>query len=432
MKANKTGLTGSNPSLSAIKQLITNRLTTVVACKIAQDLRVKFEGPFLFEPNTELNKWHVWLKYRHPVTDKFERFRFWNGFSDYKTKALKREYGKKLKEVFTKLLKEGWSPYEEFSGFLKQDDRICSLIDQYLLEVAGNIRPSTLIKYKSELTLFKTYLQSNGMGFLSIKNVTKNIIANFLNYYKIQRSWSAKTYNHYINDITVFFNYYESNYDDVIEVIPSAKMKRLAVVKKGNSSFSDYQLKKIKELMKDNGDDFLYTFCSFVYYGALRNTAECILIRAKDFDFKNKTLRIDSDNSKNRKTEFIPLYPDFLELLYELEIDKLDPELYVFGKPKKRGAIFSHEFSIGGKYPIGHSYFTMKFKPYKEALGIPDGEHGIYRFKHTRAVHLGQDGEELYKIQKLFRHGTLAITMVYMRDLGVDTQNVEYKKGRSF
>jgi site-specific recombinase XerD len=392
-------------------------------------LKTKWDGPFLYEPpNGDLKKdWFVWFKYEHPVTGVSERFRYNRGFNTFNTKGERRDHGKVLLSVIDTLLEEGYTPYLEYlplQNLLNKQKTIVICIDKYLKEVEADLRPNTLTKYTLELKVFQSWLIENGHGQLLLNDARKATVLDFLNEMKDKRSWSGKTYNHYLTDITTFFNYFHKNYDEYIEKVPSIHLKRARVDSPGNSAFNDWQFKKLKDMMTENGDQLLYNFCSFIYYAALRSVSEANKIKAGDFNFKLKTLKIYGGTAKNRKTEYIPLYPDFLELLYELKIDQMHPDHYIFARDRK-GAF------LGGVNRVGDDYFRRIFKPYKVALNLSKRD-GIYGYKHTRAIHLGEDGEDLYKIMKLFRHGDLATTMIYMRNLGVNTAGAEFKKGRKF
>lgn len=429
----KAADTSSNPFGSTFKDLIVSRLhspadfKTDQKPKTDQNLKTKWEGPFVYEPpNGDLNKdWFVWIKYEHPVTGILERFRYNKGFNSLKNKGERREYGKAFAETIDGLLKEGFTPYERYNPIenqLKNSKTIVSCIDLYLSEI--DVRPTTYLKYSQELKLFQNWLKDTGQEKLLLNDAKKATVMDFLRELKEKRNWSGKTYNHYLTDLTTFFNHFHKNYDDYIDKVPSTNLKRAIVDKPGNTAFNDWQFKKLKDMMSENGDTFLYTFCSFIYYAALRSVSEANKIKAGDFNFKLKTLRVLSGTAKNRKTEFIPLYPDFLELLYELKIDQMHPDYYIFARDRNGGF-------IGGLQKVGEDYFRRLFKPYKIALNLGRRD-GPYNYKHTRGIHLAEDGEDLYKIMNLFRHRDLATTMIYLRDLGVNTAGAEYKKGRKF
>ncbi|WP_257657715.1 tyrosine-type recombinase/integrase [Parapedobacter lycopersici] len=423
---------GSNPSDSTFKQLIFNKLQNQTDQNADENsqVRTKWKWPKLYEPPSPTGDWFVWFKYRHPQTGAFVRFKFFKGFSDYDTKTAKRSYGRDLVVAIKELLKEGWSPFDEQETEIVDAGRPVSfLIHEYLNKL--DVRPRTKKKYETELNLFKTWLIKNHYGSLPLSQITKTIVTNFLESHKSERNWSGKTYNHYLNDITTFFNYYHENFDDIVPRVPTKSLKRKRVDRPGNKAFNDYEFKRLKELMLENGDHLLYYFCSFVYYATLRNEAEARFIKAGDFNFKTKTLKIDSGTAKNRRTEFIPIYPEFLELLYELGIDKMPADHYVFGKLEDKRSLSIKKFVIGAPYTVGEDFFARKFRKYKSELSLSIRD-GIYCYKHTRAVHLGEDGEDLYKIMKLMRHRDLATTMIYLRDLGINTQGHEFNKGRKF
>jgi site-specific recombinase XerD len=425
---------GSNPFGDTLNTLKVSRIILtadqITDCTDNPDnLKTKWEGPFLYEPaGGDLNKdWFVWIKYEHPVTGKYERFRYNIGFNQYKTKTERRLHGRVLKEQIDELLKQGWTPFKEYKpleNLLNKQKTISICIDKYLSEIT--VRKTTLNKYTFELRLFKDWLISQGLADMLLKDLKKAHVIDFLSKYKTERNWSGKTYNHYLNDITTFLNYFNENYDEYIDKIPTLSLKRARVDRPGNSAYNDWQFKKLNDMMIENGDHLLRTFCSFIYYAALRNISEATKIKVSDFNYKQNTLKIESGTAKNRRTEYIPIYPDFRELLLELGIDKMDPDYYVFARSNDRKQHF-----IGGPIKTGDTYFSEVFKAYKKELNLRP-EEGIYKYKHTRAVHLGEDGEDLHKIMKLFRHRDLATTMIYMRDLGINTQETEFKKGRKF
>ncbi|MEN0095882.1 MAG: site-specific integrase [Pedobacter sp.] len=394
---------------------------------IDYSVKTKWEGPYLYEPSGgDLSKdWFVWFKYQHPLTGKYVRFRYNAGFNKLKTKYERRAYGKDFLTAIEELLKDGFNPFSEYNplqNLLDRQKTISVCIDKFLAEL--NVRPNTYHKYSLELKLFKSYLIEKGYGDVLLRDIRKGIVVEFLAHYRAKRNWKGKTYNHYLTDITTFFNYFYNNYDDYLDKVPTLKLRRAPVEKPGNSAFNDYQFKKLKDLMKANNDELLYTFCSFIYYAALRSVSEANKIKAGDINFNQQTLRVESGTAKNRKTEYIPIYPDFLNLLYELKIDQMPSDWYIFAR-NRMGAF------LGGEKRVGNDYFTRLFKPYKKELGLGIKD-GIYCYKHTRAVHLGEDGEDLYKIMKLFRHSNLNVTMIYMRDLGINVNKTEFKKGRQF
>jgi hypothetical protein len=201
-------------------------------------LKTKWEGPFLYEPPSLDQDWFVWIKYQNPVTGKLERgpgCRFNVGFNEYRTKKERREHGRALIKVVDELLKDGWTPYEEYLPLRNQrDTSVIRLIadDRYFHEL-NDIRESTRYKYKSELNLFKKWLIENGYVKLRMNEVSKSIVTRFMSEMSTARGWEGKTYNNYLNDITAFFNYYQRNHDDIIDKVPTVTLRRARSIRPG-------------------------------------------------------------------------------------------------------------------------------------------------------------------------------------------------------
>lgn len=139
----------------------------------------------------------------------------------------------------------------------------------------------------------------------------------------------------------------------------------------------------------------------------MRPDAELRLLRIGDIDLQRRLIQVPSENSKRNKTQYIPIDDEFLNILLDMNLDRFNKYDYVFsidGKP--------------GEKPAYESYFRKQFIPVKKALDINNGET-LYSFKHTRCIHLVEDGEKLHNIIKLTRHKTLAELMDYLKDMGV-------------
>ena len=104
--------------------------------------------------------------------------------------------------------------------------------------------------------------------------------------------------------------------------------------------------------------------------------------------------------SKNKKDDFVPIPK---ELCFE-------------GK----GKIFGR----------GHNYFSSRFLALRKELKLNENIN-LYSIKHTRAVHLAEDGVSPYAIMQLFRHSSIDITMTYLRGLGVNVGREAVDKSRN-
>lgn len=105
----------------------------------------------------------------------------------------------------------------------------------------------------------------------------------------------------------------------------------------------------------------------------------------------------------------------FARIGAKVEKGEFESILFELGK---KAADLKRDREKTGNSPASANYFSMLFKPFKDKFGLgPD--HTLYSWKHTRAIHLIQDGVQPYELMKMFRHSDLATTSLYLRDLGL-------------
>jgi len=161
--------------------------------------------------------------------------------------------------------------YSDHTYFEKYN--ICSCIDEYLRFAKSTLKENTYGPYEDRLHLFKTYLIDNGIDFKRIDQITKDNIFDFVTIYKSNRSWSNKTYNHYLQAINTMLQFFIDNKDGYLEENICSKIKRLGVQKKGNLPFNNVIFKKALDYMRIN-TPYLYQFSRFIYYPCMRPDAE--------------------------------------------------------------------------------------------------------------------------------------------------------------
>src|SRR5699024_10315265 len=152
----------------------------------------------------------------------------------------------------------------EYAGY-----NICSCIVKYLASIDGDLKPHTIRIYKNRLGYLKLWLESNGHDNLLIFDVTKQHVFEFLKHRQITAKLSNKTFNHHLQAISTFFQYYIDNYDDYLKENPCNEIKRLQATKNGNRPMDNYDFPRILDHVKKK-DPFLFQFCRFIYYTCMR------------------------------------------------------------------------------------------------------------------------------------------------------------------
>lgn len=370
----------------------------------------------MYDAGGDIEKeWFVKYHYLKPIELQkpneplYERFKIGKTINEIHTLKERRARLRIVHKAIKKLLDMGYSPYHEFkmnnhieySGYL-----LSNCIDEYLKNVKPDLKINTYRKYEGRLKLFKEHLKSIGLETVMIFDIRKDQVFTFLKKYQVERDWSNKTYNHYLQALHTFFEYYISNYDGYIDKNPCEKIKRLQVTKVGNRPFDNYEFPKTLELLKVR-NTYLYQFSRFIYYSCLRPDAELRKLQIWEIDLISRRLGVPGMNSKGKITQWVPIDDNLADIISEMELDKYPRDYYVFGK---NGA--------PGPGPVHEKYFGKYFRPIKKELKLHPLVN-LYSFKHTRAIHLVEDGEKLHNIIKLTRHKTLAELMDYLKDMGV-------------
>ena len=141
--------------------------------------------------------------------------------------------------------------------------------------------------------------------------------------------------------------------------------------------------------IKEDAVPELLEFLLFLYHTGTRPN-EARQLTYEHINHDSRLLMVPASISKNKKDDYVPL------------------SQYILDKYKGEGLIFGT--------PV--NYYSKKFNGLKSKLGLPAGVN-LYSIKHTRAVHLAQDGASPYAIMQLFRHSSLDITMRYLAGLGL-------------
>lgn len=328
-------------------------------------------------------KWFVYYSYLNPETGKMQRFKVYENINSIKDIGDKREYAMLLKQAVNMELSTGFNPWEE--NELKVAAKKWTLVQginyfKQNLHTRG-LRKRSIQTYESVIRFmyeaFQDVLQKD------IQEITRQQIDNGLRNIYIKKKWSNTTFNNNLTFVRSIFNYLIEA--DILQSNPAVKIKPLPENITKNKYFDDVTFKKIK----DNADPELLEFLLFLYHTGTRPN-EARQLTYEHINHDSRLLMVPASISKNKKDDYVPL------------------SQYILDKYKGEGLIFGT--------PV--NYYSKKFNALKSKLGLPAGVN-LYSIKHTRAVHLAQDGASPYAIMQLFRHSSLDITMRYLTGLGL-------------
>ena len=328
-------------------------------------------------------KWFVYYSYRDPSNGMFKRFKVYEGLNSFDNEKDRRDHAKIVLSAVNYGLSTGWDPFKEKELVIAA--RQWSLVQglnyfKQNLHTRG-LRPRTIQTYESVLRM--CYQAFKSITLEEINTITKQKISNCLLSYAEKKKWSNTTFNNNLTFVRSIFNYLIDG--GIVTLNPSSRIKPMPGSITKNRYFDDATFDKIKK----NASPELLEFLLFLYHTGVRPN-EARQLKYEHINHESKLLLVPASISKNKKDDYVPLSE------------------YILKKYKGEGLIFGTSIN----------YFSGKFNDLKKKLKLGK-EYNLYGIKHTRCVHLAQDGASPYGIMQFFRHSSLEITMKYMRDLGL-------------
>ena len=158
-------------------------------------------------------------------------------------------------------------------------------------------------------------------------------------------------------------------------------------------------------------DDFVgkrnFLIIEFLYFTGVR-VSELLSIRVKDFDFKNKSIKIIG---KGKKERFIPL-ADILTKRIQIFVQQFNITGYLFTNDKNKRLYSKKIYRIVKDHLSLHSTKT---------------NNSPHILRHTFATHMLNNGADINAIKELLGHSSLNATQVYTHN-SIEKVKSIYKK----
>jgi len=365
---------------------------------------------------------------------KWERFRTFCDINRINDPA----YTKHVLETIEAWLKEGNNPFDfeiDQLNRLKADEAAADAAKkaQITLNAAAE---RFLSQYEAQsrafmaapLNLFKQYVSAavplqESLWYRPIEEVTQDVIQEFIIETKIEKDWSNTTYNDKIAKLVTFFKFCTDN--QYLESTPMAGIKKL---KKGGVvklyPFEDDVIPDVKKWISEveRWGEHLRNWCEVIYYSCMRPDKELGNLQVKHIIWGRHNIDIPVALGKGERGRWIFMVPELEELFMKMRLKECDPEYYIFG-----------EDGPPGPKPIRESFYSEVFRmQVREPHGLDD-RLTPYCFKHTRCIHLWQEGIALAAIQQLCGHSKPSMTERYLsKGLGLRLDRVRHDVRRKF
>lgn len=257
----------------------------------------------------------------------------------------------------------------------------------------------------------KMILLVNKYGQHLLKDITAIEIEGVINEKIKNRDWVTSTVKNAKNVYSSFFNwcvrarYITENPTKYM----NPKMKSDKDAKVRYTPISDEHLPLIMNAVKNKEDcKNLYLFVCLIYHAHLR-PKEVRNLKVGDIDLVKKIITVKASIAKTNTKETVNIFPALEEVLTQYNIQNRNKTENIFK-------------------PNSQKYFYDHFKSVLETLKLDNEGYSAYCFKHTSNIHkVTKNGWKIEQIQKHNRHSSLAITMEYLKKLGLftDMDNLE-------
>jgi len=274
--------------------------------------------------------------------------------------------------------------------------------------------PLTIRAYRKVLEMYFDYLKLQNNVKLCKVNfdmINQKSVTSFLDYIETERKCGTATRNHRLQAIKSFLTFAAENNIYVVSIYNDVKkVKSAKAVKPVVGYMNDAALEAVLSApdattRKGLRDMFIMT----LLYQSGARLAELLDIRLSDIILgKNPTLIL---RGKGGKTRIVPLRDKLVEHL------KKYIALFHTNEPENSDKFLFYTMRGGQKSRMTNDNVRKLTKSYgelarKECPAVPENVHP-HLFRHTRAMHLYQNGMDLTLISQWLGHSELDTTLIY-------------------
>ena len=273
----------------------------------------------------------------------------------------------------------------------------------FLAERKIVLNEKTYSGYKGRIELFSQWLQKESLSEQPIKKITNVEIARFFAFLANERNLDKPTCQKYFVTIRKVLQYAQKTKDITSKELPFDMV--VFPAKKGDFS-PDLIPKEIfpalTSTMKER-DPQLYLAAMVQYYAFIRPRRELRTLKGCDINLKEGYIHVSEMVAKTKVLRYATITKDLYDIMIEYGIDKMDPQLYVFGKKSK----FSSK-------PIGVNCFSYRFNKLREEFKLSN-KVKFYSFKHTGITDMLNAGVPLNAVKDQAGHVRLSSTQHYAK-----------------
>lgn len=353
--------------------------------------------------------------FRNPETDTWKRFKVYEEINRNKSPL----YDEKLLKGVHKALKKGYNPFVEGDPLnpvkpkLEQKPHtIQRALHYFLLKWKERGQdPETIVRYDRAIKYLEAWLLMKGLQHVPATDITQENIEAALQYHKVQKNWTNRTYNNNKAFLSTCFLYLQKK--GIIQLNPCADIAKQKTRSKKHRYYDEKTMNKIMGVMKEH-DPYLYFAAQVVYHLCVRSEKE--LQNLMVGNIYPERMQVLLQITKTKHDRYIPMNEQILKVFQERKVFDYSETDYLFSPPHKTKFLPDGH---PGPEPFARGFFSRRFARIRKMAGL-SGEWTLYGYKHTRVIHLKKDGATDAEIMNLTGHTDFASYAGYLRDLGID------------
>ncbi len=308
----------------------------------------------------------------------------------------------------------GWSPFMENES-ARYYTPLSVVITAYIDEKERELRPSTLVSYKSFCRMFGAWVNKHTPNiYMSLFN--RVLAIQYLDYIYKERKVNAKTWNNQLKMGRAFFAwakekcYIKENPFELIKTKREETKKRVLIPKETRDEITTYFGEKKPNYL---------VVCQLVFTTLIRPN-EIVNIQLKHISIKDKTIYIPSENAKNHHARYAAMTPQLIALLEKMHLERYPLDYYLFGV---------------GYTPALESISTKTLRKdwlkMRQALKLPN-EMQLYSLRDTGINNLLKCGIDPLSVMQHADHHDLQMTTRYANHADPNLTKLIYENAPEF
>lgn len=298
------------------------------------------------------------------------------------------------------------------------DSSLFPLIHDYLkiyLPKQHKVSPNTIRSYREALELLVDYVKDQkqiSLGSVTFEMLTPDMILAFLDHLELERQCSVSTRNNRLAAIRAFIGYAA---DRDITIVPiQSNLKKIPMKKSNKTVVIEYMsMEAVSAIVEQTNADTTKGLRDRLFIMLMYDTGARIqeMVDIKLCDLQIGKLPKVTLHGKGRKTRIVPLMDKTSQHLQRYL------SIFHINTPIRSDAPLFYTVIHGVMNPLTDRRIRYLVKKYgKQARAVcPDVPENVYPhlFRHSRAMHLYQEGMDLTLISQWLGHAQLETTEIY-------------------